>query len=218
MKHESRMLPRPSQRFLYLFLSGLAGVAVMQQLLLPIGPVLPRVPEALPSSLAGIDLIITPKGSANSSASFERQYLAGTSKRYLISGGKDLILTPLSSWMHIAIDPLDISGELSPEQQLTKAKILTIIPKQLQIAIGKLNESTAYQGCLMPDGQVAMNPQELTAPKPSLQQKTLNTLWPSSLYSFSCVLITTNQVSLLDGSNASRAFLRDLSRSIDWPR
>ena len=190
----------------------------MQQLLLPIGPVLPRVPEALPSSLAGIDLIITPKGSANSSASFERQYLAGTSKRYLISGGKDLILTPLSSWMHIAIDPLDISGELSPEQQLTKAKILTIIPKQLQIAIGKLNESTAYQGCLMPDGQVAMNPQELTAPKPSLQQKTLNTLWPSSLYSFSCVLITTNQVSLLDGSNASRAFLRDLSRSIDWPR
>jgi hypothetical protein len=218
MNYQYPKLTHFTQRLLYLSLSAMAVVAVMQQLLFPIKPALPRVSDALPSSLSNLDLHLVPQALKSNSLSFERQYIAGKSKRYLISGGKDLILTPLSSWMHIAIDPLDISGGLAPEQQLTKAKILTIIPKQLQIAIGKLNESTAYQGCLMPDGQVAMDSQNLAAPKPSFKQRTLNTLWPSSLYSFSCVLITTNQVSLLDGSNASRAFLRDLSRSIDWPR
>lgn len=218
MKPESRVLPRRHQRFLYLFLSGLAGVAALQQLLFPIKPALPKVPDVWPASLLGIDLHITPKGSEKSSTSFERQSLAGKSKRYLLSGGKDLILTPLSSWMHIAIDPLDLSGELSPEQQLTQAKILTLRPNQIQIATGKLKGSIAYQGCLMADGKVAMNPQQLTAPKPSFQQKTLNTLWPSSLYSFSCVLITTNQRSLLDGSPTSRTFLSGLNRGIDWPQ
>lgn len=191
---------------------------MLQQHLFPIRPAPPRVPEALPPSLAGLDQSMTTEGLESRSTSFERQYSAGISKRYLISGGMYLILTPLSSWRHMTIDPLHISGELNPQQQLSNASILTLIPNQLQIVIGKLNGSAAYQGCLTPDGQVAINPQQLTAPKLSLQQKILNTLWPSTLYSFSCVLITTNQRSLLDGSTASRAFLKSLGSTIAWPR
>jgi len=196
----------------------MAGVAVIQQIFFPIRPALPRVPVDLPSSIATLDLHLAPEELKKESFSFERQYLAGRSHHYLSRNGDYLILTPLSNWMLISINPLDISGDLLPKQQLTNPKILTVIPKKLQIATGKIGGSPAYQGCLMPNGQVAIDAQQLAAPKPSFWDKTLNTLWPSSLYSFSCVLITTNQRSLLDGSTTSRVFLKELDNSIAWLR
>ena len=218
MKHHHPKLSDFKQRILFLSLSAVAGVAVIQQLLFPIRPALPRVPVALPSSISSLDLNLTPQELKKESISFERQYLAGRSQHYLSRNGDYLILIPLSSWMLISINPLDISGELTPKQQLLNAKILTVIPNKLQIATGKIGSSPAYQGCLTPNGQVAIDVKQLAAPKPSFRQKTLNTLWPSSLYSFSCVLITTNKRSLLDGSTTSRVFLKELDNSISWLR
>ena len=218
MNHQHPKLSHIQQRIIYLGLSVMAGVAVIQQIIFPIRPALPAVPVALATSFSSLDLHLAPQELRKEAISFERQYLAGRSQHYLSRNGDYLILTPLSSWMFVSIDSLDISGSLTPKQQLSKAKFLTLIPNQLQIATGKIGGLPAYQGCLMPNGQVAMGPQELSAPRPSLLQKSLNTLWPSSLYSFSCVLITTNQHSLLDGSKTSRVFLQELDNSIVWPR
>ncbi|MCP9825581.1 hypothetical protein [Synechococcus sp. EJ6-Ellesmere] len=218
MKPPNPKLSHSKQKILFLSLSSVASVAVIQQLFFPIRPALPRVPVALPSSITSLDLNLAPQGLKPESISFERQYLAGRSQHYLSRNGDYLILTPLSSWMLISINPLDISGELTPKQQLLNAKILTVIPNKLQIATGKIGSSPAYQGCLTPNGQVAIDAQQLAAPKPSFGEKTLNTVWPSSLYSFSCVLITTNQRLLLDGSKTSRVFLKELDKSIVWPR
>lgn len=218
MKHLNPRLSHSKQKILFLSLSAVASVAVIQQLIIPIGPALPRVPVALPSSISSLDLNFALQEQKKESISFERQYLAGRSQHYLSRNGGYLILTPLSNWMLISINPLDISGGLTPKQQLTNPKILTVIPNKLQIATGKIGSSPAYQGCLTPNGRVAIDMQQLATPKPSFWDKTLNTLWPSSMYSFSCVLITTNQRSLLDASNASRVFLKELDKSIAWPR
>ena len=218
MKHHHPKLSDFKQRILFLSLSAVASVAVIQQLLFPIRPALPRVPVALSSSISSLDLNLVPQELKKESISFERQYLAGRSQHYLGRNGNYMILTPLSNWMLVSLDPLDISGDLNPKQQLSNAKILTIIPNKLQIATGKIGGSPAYQGCLKHNGQVAIDAQQLAAPKPSFGEKTLNTVWPSSLYSFSCVLITTNQRSLLDGSKTSRVFLKELDKSIVWPR
>ena len=191
---------------------------MIQQLLFPIRPALPRVAVALPSSISSLDLNLAPQELKKESISFERQYLAGRSQHYLGRNGEYLILTPLSNWMLVSLDPLDISGDLNPKQQLSKAKILTVIPNKLQIATGKIGSSLAYQGCLTPNGRVGIDVKQLVTPMPSFWQKTLNTVWPSSLYSFSCVLITTNQRLLLDGSKTSRVFLKELDKSIVWPR
>jgi hypothetical protein len=218
MKLPNPKLSQLKQKILFLSLSAVASAAVIQQLFFPIRPALPRVAVALPSSISSLDLNLAPQELKKESISFERQYLAGRSQHYLGRNGDYLILTPLSSWMLISINPLDISGELTPKQQLLNAKILTVIPNKLQIATGKIGSSPAYQGCLTPNGQVAIDVKQLAAPKPSFRQKTLNTLWPSSLYSFSCVLITTNKRSLLDGSTTSRVFLNELDNSISWLR
>lgn len=218
MKPPNPKLSDFKQRILFLSLSAVASVAVIQQLIFPIRPALPRVAVALPSLISSLDLNLAPQELKKESISFERQYLAGRSQHYLGRNGEYLILTPLSNWMLISINPLDISGDLNPKQQLSNAKILTIIPNKLQIATGKIGGSPAHQGCLMPNGQVAIDAQQLAAPKPSFGEKTLNTVWPSSLYSFSCILITTNERSLLDSSNTSRVFLKELDNSIAWPQ
>ena len=218
MKLPNPKLSHIKQRILYQGLSVMAGVAVIQQLLYPIRPALPRVPVDLPSSIATLNHHLAPEELRKESFSFERQYLASRSQHYLSRNGDYLILTPLSNWMLIAIDPLDVSGGLTPKQQLANAKILTVIPNQLQIATGKIGSAPAYQGCLTPNGQVAIDVKQLAAPMPGFWEKTLNTVWPYSLYSFSCVLITTNQRSLLDGSIVSRTFLQDLNSSINWPQ
>ena len=218
MKRQYPKLPDFKQRIIFLSLTAVASAAVIQQLFFPIRPALPRVPVTLPSSITSLDFNLAPQELKKESISFERQYLAGRSQHYLGRNGEYLILTPLSNWMLISINPLDISGDLNPKQQLSNAKILTIIPNKLQIATGKIGGSPAYQGCLMPNGQVAIDAQQLATPMPSFWQKTLNTVWPSSLYSFSCVLITTNHRSLLDGSKTSRVFLKELDNSIAWLR
>ena len=218
MKLPNPKLSQLKQKILFLSLSAVASAAVIQQLFFPIRPALPRVAVALPSSISSLDLNLAPQELKKESISFERQYLAGRSQSYLSRNSDYLILTPLSNWMLISINPLDISGELPPKHQLTNPKILTIFPNKLQIATGEIGGSPAYQGCLMPNGQVAIDMKQLAAPKPGFWEKTLNTLWPSSLYSFSCVLITTNHRSLLDGSKTSRMFLEELDKSIVWPR
>lgn len=149
---------------------------------------------------------------------FERDYLAGKGQHYVTSDGDHLSLTPLASWMKPSIDSLSVSKALSPAQGLSETKVLTLRRNQLQIATGKHNGFAAYQGCLMANGEVAIDRQLLAAPKLDFWQKVQNMIWPSSLNSFSCVLITTNQGTLLDGSSLSRAFLVDLTNSIDWPR
>ena len=218
MKHHHPKLSDFKQRILFLSLSAVASAAVIQQLIFPIRPALPRVAVALPSLISSLDLNLAPQELKKESISFERQYLAGRSQHYLSRNGDYLILIPLSSWMLISINPRDISGELPPKHQLTNPKILTIFPNKLQIATGEIGGSPAYQGCLMPNGQVAIDMKQLAAPKPGFWEKTLNTLWPSSLYSFSCVLITTNDRSLLDGSHRSRNLLVQLNQSISWKR
>lgn len=217
MKPPNPKLSHIKQRILYPGLSVMAGVAVIQQIFFPIRPALPRVPVALPSSISSLDLNLVPQELKKESFSLERQYLAGRSQHYL-SRNVYLILTPLTNWMLISINPLDISGDLLPKQQLSNPKILTVIPKKLQIATGKISGSPAYQGCLTPNGQVGIDVKQLAAPMPDFWEKTLNTVWPSSLYSFSCVLITTNQRSLLDGSTTSKMFLSKLDNSIVWPQ
>ena len=193
----------------------MTGAAIVQQLLYPIKPSLPIVSASLPSSVSSLDLRLVSREPMGKSIGRERQYIAGGSYRYLSNNSDQLILTPLSSWMNVSLNPLSISSHLSGNQQLTKAKILTIIPNQLQIAIGTLGRSHAYQGCLTQHGQVMID--RLAAPKPRFLRKTLNTVWPSTLYSFSCVLITTNQRSLLDGSTTSKEFLETLGDNIVWP-
>jgi len=217
MKPPNPKLSHLRQKILFLSLSAVASVAVIQQLIFPIRPALPRVAAALPPSISSLNLSLALQESKKESFSLERQYLAGRSQHYTGRNGDYLILTPLSNWMHVSLDPLSISGSLTPKQQLSKPKILTVIPKQLQIATGKIGNSPAYQGCLTPNGQVAIDVKQLAAPMPGFREKTLNTLWPSSLYSFSCVLITTNQRSLLNASTASRVFLKELDNSIVWP-
>jgi hypothetical protein len=218
MMHQYPKLSHIKQRILFLSLSAVASVAVIQQIFFPIRPALPRVAVALPFSISSLDLNLAPQELRKESISFERQYLAGRSQHYLSRNSDYMILTPLSSWMLKSIDSLDISGGMTPKQQLTNPKIRTIIPKELEIATGEIGGSPTYQGCLKPNGQVAIDAKQLAAPMPGFWDKILNTLWPSSLYSFSCVLITTNQRSLLDGSSTSRVFLKDLKSNIDWPR
>jgi hypothetical protein len=222
MKHRYLQPSRHHQRVLYLALSGFAGVAVMQQFFFPLAPALPRVPEVLPSALAALKLQPVSRVNHQQPILFERQYVSGHSQRYQASDGTFLILTPLSSWMEQTLDPIKVSLALSPSLSLSKQKILTIRPNLFQIIIGQLavgqfGQSSAYQGCLTRQGQVAINAQHLAAPRPGFWQKALHTLWPSSRYSTSCVLMTTNQRTLLDGSTISNDFIKGLKQSIVWP-
>lgn len=218
MRHQNPKLSDFKQRILFLSLSAVASVAVIRQLIFPIRPALPRVQVALPSSISSLDLKLAPQEPKKESFNLERQYLAGLSQHYLGLNGDYLIVTPLSNWMLVSLDPLFISGGLTTKQQLTNPKILTVIPNKLQIATGKIGGSPAYQGCLTPNGRVGIDVRQLADPMPSYWEKTLNTVWPSSLYSFSCVLITTNQRSLLDGFKTSMVFLKELDNIIVWPR
>jgi hypothetical protein len=217
---------RPSnncQRVLYLALAGLAGVAVLQQFLFPLTPSLPRLPEVLPPALAARKLQPVSPDHHQQPILWERQYAVGQSQQFQASDGSFLILTPLSSWMGRSLDPIKAAASLSPPLSLSTRKILTIRPNQVQIAIGHLtlsqrSPSPAYQGCLSRYGQVSIDGQHLATPRPGFWQKALHTLWPSTNYSAFCVLITTNQRNLLDGSPASDAFIKGLLERIVWPR
>ncbi len=218
MKYRDLRLSKPKQRLLYLTLSCLAVFAVFRQFYSPLKPRLPKSSVGLPAFLSELGFQPAPQAIGKAHSIFEREYLAGKGQYYVSSDGDHLSLIPLASWMQTSIDPLSVSKALSPPQGLSETKVLTLRRNQLQIGMGKHNGFAAYQGCLMANGEVAIDRQLLAAPKLDFWQKVQNMIWPSSLNSFSCVLITTNQGSLLDGSSLSRAFLVDLTNSIDWPR
>ena len=228
MKRQYLQISHKQQRVFYLLLAGLAGVAVLQQFLLPLTPALPSVAVRLPSALAALGLRPVSADYHQQPILLERQYAVGQSQQFRAPDGSFLILTPLSSWMGRTLDPIAAAPTLSPPQSLSKPKILTIRPNQVQIAIGQLSvgqltvsqrsPSPAYQGCLTRQGQVTIDAQQLAAPRPGFWQKALHILWPTSLDASSCVLITTNDRTLLDGSNGSRSFLKDLNQGIVWPR
>ena len=195
----------------------------MQQFLFPLAPALPRLPEVLPSALAARKLQPVSPDHHQQPILWERQYAVGQSQQFQASDGNFLILTPLASWMGRSLDPIKAAAALSPPLSLLKRKILTIRPNQVQIAIGQISvsqrsPSPAYQGCLSRHGLVSIDGKHLAIPRPGFWQKALHTLWPSSLDATSCVLMTTNDRRLLDGSPRSSSFLKDLHQSIVWPR
>ena len=214
--HQSHRLTDKNLLKLLLSIIVMSGIGLIQQLFFPIRPALPELPLNLPPSASSLELNLAPHKSKKSLVSLDREYLAGTSQHYLSDNGQYIILTPISSWMLTSIDPLVISSELSPKQYLSNAKTLTITLNELQISTGMISRKPAYQGCLKPDAKVAILPEHLVATNPGIREKTLNTLLPSSLYSFSCILITTSHRGLLDGSKLSKEFLEELNNSIVW--
>jgi hypothetical protein len=150
----------------------------------------------------------------------QRNVATGSTQRFS-RGTEWLLLTPLGSWEAPDLDPAKISSSM-PKLHLHEVKLLSLNEKPHQIAIGRLQGVITYQTCLTKNGIVAFSADNLQGTSGRRTEDFMRTLikgrLPSSPRpSYSCLLITTNNNSLLNGSADSNRFLRDLTTNTQWP-
>lgn len=208
----------PQQRRWLAVLCAATGLAIVQQVGFPQQPPLPAPPDpqSMPIAWRSADLsVATPQQLATMP---QRNVASGSSQRFS-KGSKWLLLTPLASWK--ALDPAEITS-IMPELHLREAKLLSLQEKPQQIAIGRIQGVITYQTCLTKKGVVAFSVEKLGVISGRRHQDFLRTLikgrLPSSPRpSVSCLLVTTNNPSLLNGSAESKRFLKDLTTRTQWP-
>lgn len=148
----------------------------------------------------------------------QRNVATGFSRRYA-KGSQWLLLTPLASWN--SLDPATITSSM-PELNLRGAKLRSWQDKPQQIAIGRIQGVITYQTCLTQKGGIAFGTNQLGEISASRHQDFIRTLikgrLPSSpKTSAFCLLVTTNNPTLLNGSAEAKQFLKDLTIHTQWP-
>ena len=148
----------------------------------------------------------------------QRKLATGSSQRFS-KANEWLLLTPLASWG--SLDPAKITSSM-PELHLRKAKLLSLPAKPQQIAIGRIQGVISYQTCLTKKGGIAFSAKKLQDISGRGRQDFIRTLikgrLPSSPKpSTACLLVTTNNPTLLNGSAESKQFLNDLTTHTQWP-
>ncbi|MCP9929797.1 hypothetical protein KBY82_03270 [Cyanobium sp. AMD-g] len=148
----------------------------------------------------------------------QRNDATGSSQRFAKASGW-LLLTPLASWD--SLDPAKLTRSM-PELYLRDAKLLSLQAKPQQIAIGRIQGVISSQTCLTKSGAIAFSVNKLRDISGRRQQDFLRTLikgrLPSSPKpSYSCLLVSTNNAFLLNGSAESKQFLKDLTAQVQWP-
>ena len=199
------------------------GVGLVQQLLFPAQPPIPTLPPSLPLPNGWQSVGAPGEGTsaqAGVSPGWRRDRLLGESRRLTQGSGGWVVITPIASWDLKAFDAERISRSL-PGLHLQSAKILTLSPEQRQLAIGRLQGAPAYQSCLTPKGTLAADQKLLEPllrhPDPGFRAKVMQSLVPSGGRGYSCLLLTTNRLALLDQSAAARQFSSRLAQGTVWP-
>ena len=224
-------LARAQQRLLFAGLGLAAGLALLQQLLFPLRPPLPRPPSGLPAaggwhwtaaaagSLAG--KVDSGLASGAPGPLWQRQTQVGPSRRFTTPAGTWLMITPLASWSLKELAPFALSRELSGVH-LANPSLLTVIANQRQLASGRLHGRIAYQSCLTARGTMAPAPPLLVHlsrhPSATARAKVAESLWPASSRGYFCLLLTTNSPALLAGSTPALQFSQALAQATAWPR
>jgi hypothetical protein len=209
---------RAHQRRWLAVLCAATGLAIIQQVVFPQHPPLPVPPDSQRMPLAW--------RSADISIAFPHQsptiphVATGPTQRFS-KGTEWLLLTPLGSWVPPALDPARITSSM-PELLLREPKLLSLKEKSHQIAIGRFQSDITYQTCLTNNGIVAFTADKLRDTSGRRHKDFMRTLINGRLSSsprpsYSCLLITTNSNSLLNGSADSKRFLRDLTTNTQWP-
>ena len=143
----------------------------------------------------------------------------GSSQRFSHQGTW-FILTPVATWQLNDLDPAAFTKGIAPIE-LQRRKLLTLQRKRQQIAIGRINNVTAAQTCLTPAGTTAFSAGRLINLSrhrdPGFLARALQSLLPSSSRGYSCLLITTNNPSLLQDRQGASPLLKTLMSATKWP-
>ena len=131
-----------------------------------------------------------------------------------MNDGRQVLLIRSTSWER-TYQRLEISSSI-PELLLSRPKLLSLQEKPQPIAIGRIQGVITFQTCLTRKGGIAFSNKKLEGISARRSQDFLRTLikgrLPSSPNpSVSCLLITTNSPSVLNGSTDSQRFLNDLT-------
>lgn len=220
---------RRSQRAALLILVGAGGVASIQSLLLPPPPPLPRLSgTTLPAGGWQPRQLASPPAAVGVWA-LQRHAATGPGLAFQRRGQLWLLLTPLASWSAAGFDPAVITRAI-PQLHLRNARLLTFRSQEgplasYQVALGNLGDhQTVRQSCLTAQPGLAYSNTVLrSAPAPREPRvvarlgKALRRLLPWEGQPHACVLITTNDASLLDGSPASRRLWARWASRTQWP-
>lgn len=209
---------RTQQRLWLTVLCAATGLAIVQQVVFPLQPPLPVPPDPQRMPM--------PWRSADISVAIPHHlptlpHVATGPTQCFSKGSLWLLLTPLGSWEASALDPAKMTSNV-PELHLREAKLLSLKEKPHQIAIGRFQGVITYQTCLTNYGVVAFSTDKLRYTSGRRHKNFMRTLIKGRLPSlprlvYSCLLITTNNNSLLNGSADSKRFLRDLTTNTRWP-
>ena len=220
MSYRNSAAFRAHQRRWLVVLCATTGLATVQQVVFPQQPPLPTQPDPQKMPLAWRSAETYSVTLRKSSKMLQRNVATGSTQRFS-RGTEWLLLTPLGSWEAPDLDPAKISSSM-PKLHLHEVKLLSLNEKPHQIAIGRLQGVITYQTCLTKNGIVAFSADNLQGTSGRRTEDFMRTLikgrLPSSPRpSYSCLLITTNNNSLLNGSADSNRFLRDLTTNTQWP-
>jgi hypothetical protein len=210
---------RAHQRRWLAVLCAATGLAIVQQVFFPLQlkPPLPAPPDPqrMPLAWRSADITIA----IPQQSSTMPHVATGPTQRFS-KGTEWLLLTPLGSWVP-DLDPAKMTSSM-PELHLREAKLLSLKEKPHQIAMGRFQGVITYQTCLTNNGIVAFSAEKLRDISGRKHKDFMRTLIKGRLPSsprpaYSCLLITTNNNSLLNGSADSKRFLRDLTTNTQWP-
>jgi hypothetical protein len=213
-------LARAHQRRWLAVLCGASGLAIVQQVGFPQQPPLPVPPDPQSMPIAWRSAEHSISASRLMATMLQRDVATGFSQRFS-KGSESLLLTPLASWKSAALDPAKITSSM-PELYLSRPKLLSLQEKPQQIAIGRIQGVITFQTCLTRKGLIAFSNRKLEGISDRSRQDFLRTLIKGRLPfspkpSVSCLLITTNNPSVLNGSADSQRFLKDLAIQTQWP-
>jgi hypothetical protein len=211
-------LNRAQQRRWLAVLCGATGLAIIQQVGFPQQPPLPAPPDPQSMPVAWRSAEHSIATAQQMPTMLQRNFATGSSQRFS-KGSEWLLITPLASWD--SLDPAKITSSM-PEVHLRKVKLLSLQAKPQQIAIGRIQGVISYQTCLTKNGVIAFSAIKLQDISGRRRQDFLRTLTKGRLPSsprpsYSCLLVTTNNISLLNGSAESKQFLTDLTTQTQWP-
>jgi len=216
-KHPHAYVSRSGQRAVLGCLSALSIISILQVLFFRPQPPLPVLQDSLKDIVQYREsTIVKPNND-----SLDKAIRIGESQRYSLDSGGMIIFTPLSAWQLDDLDPGHVNKTL-PGIKLISDKSLSIKSSLGDVGVGKIHGKISYQSCLTRSGSLGFDVGLLSNlvrhPDPGFFKKALVAVIPYPSNAYSCVLITTNQRALLDGSNTSTAFIREVNARIVWPR
>jgi hypothetical protein len=217
-KTSTIQLSHVQQRHWLTVLCAATGLAIVQQIGFPQQPPLPVPPDPQSMPMAWRSAEHSIATTHQMATMQQRSVATGFSQRFSKGSGW-LLLTPLASWN--SLDPAEITSSM-PELHLREVKLQSWQEKPQQIAIGRIQGVITYQTCLTKKGSIAFDAKNLANISTRRRQDFLRTLikgrLPSSpKSSVSCLLVTTNNSTLLNGSAESKQFVKELTTHTRWP-